>query len=105
MAEARGGVADELLASCWVPVASGSDPDALVALRSRGSTLWVTRLAAGEGRTLPAAPAAYVLLARGTVDVDTVGPLAEGDALGLTVPAPLRVVALEPAELLVWTFA
>jgi hypothetical protein len=39
------------------------------------------------------------------VEVDTVGPLDEGDALRLTVPAPFRVVACEPTELLVWTFA
>ncbi|MGI3784620.1 MAG: pirin family protein [Janthinobacterium lividum] len=102
---AGGGVADLRLAAEWVPVASGSDPDALTALRSRGTTLWVTRLTAGEGRTLPAAPSAYAFLARGSVDVDGVGLLDEGDALQLTLPAPLLVTARSPAELLVWTFA
>jgi redox-sensitive bicupin YhaK (pirin superfamily) len=100
-----GGVADHALAAGWVAVASGSDPDALVRLRSRGTALWVTRLAAGEERSLPESSSAYVFLARGSVDVDAVGPLEEGDALALTVPAPLTVVAREPAELLVWTFA
>ncbi|MGI3781623.1 MAG: pirin family protein [Janthinobacterium lividum] len=99
-----GGVAERVLDSAWVPLASGSDPDALTALRSRGTTLWVTRLAVGEERALPEAPSAYVLLARGSVDVDGVAPLDEGDALQLTVSAPFRVVAREPAELLVWTF-
>jgi redox-sensitive bicupin YhaK (pirin superfamily) len=102
---AGGGVADRALASAWVPVAAGSDPEALVRLRSHGTTLWVTRLAAGEERSLPEASSAYVLLARGSVEVDVVGQLDEGDALQLTVPAPFRVVAREPAELLVWTFA
>lgn len=100
-----GGVADAVLASGWSPVASGPGADALVNLRSLGTTLWVTRLAVGDERILPEAPNAYVLLARGAVDVDDVGPLEEGDALRLTVPAPFRVVAREPAELLVWTFA
>lgn len=100
------GAVDELaLAHGWVPVASGDDPGAIVDLRSRGTTLWVTRLAAGEERPLPEAPAAYVLLARGSVAVDGVGRLDEGDALAITTPAPLRVVAHEPAELLAWTFA
>ena len=100
-----GGVKASLLAATWVVIASGSDPDAVVDLRSRGTTLWVTRLAPGAKRTLPEAPSAYALLARGSVDVDSVGPLDEGDALALTVPAPLGVTAREPAELLVWTFA
>ncbi|MBB3327617.1 pirin family protein [Microlunatus antarcticus] len=100
-----GGFKPAYLASTWVAAASGSDPTAVVDLRSRGTTLWVTRLETGEERTLPASASAYVLLARGAVDVDGVGPLDEGDALELTVPAPLRVVAREPAEILAWTFA
>lgn len=100
-----GGVSGSFLASTWVAVASGSDPDAVVDLRSRGTTLWVTRLAAGERRTLPGARSAYVLLARGSVEVEVVGRLDEGDALALMVPAPLGVVAREPVELLAWTFA
>ena len=100
-----GGVADAVLDSGWFPVASGSDPDALVTLRSRGTTLWVTRLGAGAERSLPGAPSAYVLLARGSVEVDGVGRLDAGDALQLTAPAPLVVRAHDPAELLVWTFA
>jgi redox-sensitive bicupin YhaK (pirin superfamily) len=100
---ACGGAADRLLAATWVLAASGSDPDALVDLRSRGTSLWVTRLAAGDERTLPEAPSAYVLLGRGSVEVDGVGRLDEGDALRATVPFPARVVAHEPAELLAWT--
>jgi len=102
---ACGGVADHELAATWVPAASGSDPGALVNLRTRAATLWVTRFEPGEERTLPEAPDAYVLLCRGSVDVDEVGALHEGDALRLTVPAPFRVVARETSELLVWTFA
>ncbi|GAA3556504.1 pirin family protein [Microlunatus spumicola] len=100
-----GGVADESLASGWALAASGSDAEALVYLRSRGTSLWVTRLAPGVGRPLPEAPAAYALVARGAVEVEGVGRLDEGDALKITTPAPLAVTAVEPAELLVWTFA
>jgi len=98
-------VDEDALAAGWVPVASGSEPGAVVGLDSRGTTLWVTRLAPGDERSLPEASSAYVLLARGSAEVDPVGRLDEGDALQLSVPAPFRVVAHEPAELLVWTFA
>ena len=104
-AYAVGEVDSDALERAWVAVASGSDPAAVVDLRSRGTSLWVTRLAAGEERLLPEAPSAYGLVARGGVEVDGVGRLDEGDALKITTPAPLRVVAREPAELLVWTFA
>ena len=102
---ALGAVDEDALAAGWVPVASGSEAGSAVALLSRGTTLWVTRLAAGEERRLLEAPSAYVLLALGAVDVATVGPLAQGDALQLAVPAPFRLVAREASELLAWTFA
>ena len=102
---ASAAVDEDALAHGWVPVASADAAGAAVDLRSAGTTLWVTRLAAGGGRSLPEAPAAYVLLARGSVEVEGVGRLDEGDALAATTPAPLRVVAHEPAELLAWTFA
>jgi redox-sensitive bicupin YhaK (pirin superfamily) len=102
---ALGAVDDDALARAWVPVASGSEPAAAVHLRSRGTTLWVTRLAAGEGRVLPRAPTAYVLVAQGSAEVDGVGWLDAGDALRITRPAPLVVIARGSAELLVWTFA
>ena len=103
-AYALGAVDVTALATGWVAVASG-EPGALVDLRRRGTTLWVTRFDAAEERLLPEAPSAFVLVARGSVEVDEVGALAEGDSLRLTRRAALRVVADAPAELLVWTFA
>lgn len=99
-----GAVDAAALLTGWTAVASG-EPGAVVDLGSRGSTLWVTRLDRGAKRTLPGAPSAYVLVARGSVEVDEAGLLEEGDALAITRPVPLVVLAREPAELLVWTFA
>jgi len=93
------------LARGWVLAASGTDPAAAVALGVRGATLWVTRLPPGETRELPEAASAYAFLARGQVYVEPLGVLDDGDALAITSPASLALTALEPAELLVWTFA
>ena len=87
----------------WQPVASGSRHDAAVDLGSAGSTLWVTVLPPGTRRTLPAGPLAHLYLARGAVDVESVGPLAAGDSLRITGEAALAVTGLVEAELLVWT--
>ena len=63
---------------------SGSEPDAAVDLLNAGTTLWVTRLAPGDERVTPEAPTAYALVVRGSVEVEGVGRLDEGDALVLT---------------------
>jgi redox-sensitive bicupin YhaK (pirin superfamily) len=89
----------------WRPVVSGSDPDAAVSLGSAGSTLWVTVLDAGVRRELPTGPLAHLYLARGEVDVESVGPMAAGDALELTGEAALGVTGHVEAELLLWTMA
>ena len=92
------------LARGWVLVASGSDPAAAVALGTGGATLWVARLPPGESRRLPGAASAYAFLARGRLHVEPGETLDEGDALAVTGATPLSLTALEPAELLVWTF-
>ncbi len=101
---ALGMVDGSTLATGWVPVASG-EPGAVVDLRSRGTTLWVTRLEPGGRRTLPTARKAFALVVTGAAEVDGVGSLDAGDALEIDVRTPLVVVARTPAELLVWTFA
>ena len=92
----------------WRPVASGSHPDAAVHLGSRGSTLWVTVLASGVRRVLPAGPLAHFYLARGAVELEGVGPLVAGDSVRLTGEAALGVTGRvapdhEDAEVLLWT--
>ena len=93
------------LATDWRPVASGDHPDAAVCVATRGATLWVTRLAPGVSRVVPAGPLVHVFVATGEIDVESVGPLAEGDALRLSGDAQLRLTGVSPAEVLVWTMA
>jgi redox-sensitive bicupin YhaK (pirin superfamily) len=91
------------LAAGWRPVASGDHPDAAVSVATRGATLWVTRLAPGVVRLLPAAAQAHVFVATGVVEAEAVGRLEEGDALRLSGDAQLRLTGVQPAEVLVWT--
>ena len=58
----------------------------------------------GEGAALPEAPYVHVFVARGGVDLEGVGELAQGDAVRLTDSGGRRISALpgEPAEVLVW---
>ena len=91
------------LVSDWRPVASGDHPDAAVSVAARGATLWVTRLAPGVSRLLPAGPQLHVFVATGAVEAETVGRLAEGDALRLSGGAQLRLTGIRTAEVLVWT--
>ncbi len=91
------------LASGWRPVTSGEDPAAPVPVAVRGATLWVTRLAPGVSRLLPAAPQTHLFVATGAVEAEAAGRLEEGDALRLTGDAQLRLTGVRPAEVLVWT--
>jgi len=90
------------LAGGWLPIASGPHPDAVVTLGSAGSTLWVSVLPAGTSRTLPAGDLLHVYLARGVVEVETIGRLEPGDSLRLSGSAQLRLSAASEAEVLVW---
>jgi redox-sensitive bicupin YhaK (pirin superfamily) len=90
------------LVSDWVPIASGSHPDAVVSLGSAGSTLWVSVLPAGTSRMLPQGDLLHVYLARGVADVETIGQLEQGDSLRLSGAGQLRLSAPAEAEALVW---
>ncbi|HET7476521.1 MAG TPA: pirin family protein [Dermatophilaceae bacterium] len=87
----------------WVPVASGSRPDAAVRLNSAGSTLWAARLEPGVSRLLPLARLSHLYLTRGQLTCESVGLLTAGDSLRITGEAELRLTGGgEPAEVLVW---
>lgn len=101
----QGEVGRDALTADWVPVAAGSRTDAAVGLGTAGATLWVTVLAPGTARLLPAGPLAHLFVLRGSLELEAVGPFAAGDSLRVTGEAALRAVALTEAELLVWTFA
>jgi quercetin 2,3-dioxygenase len=90
------------LAGDWLPIASGSHADAVVRIGSAGSTLWGSVLPAGTSRMLPDAELLHVYLARGTLDVETIGQLEIGDSLRLSGRAQLRLTARTEAEVLVW---
>jgi quercetin 2,3-dioxygenase len=94
------------LARDWVPIASGRHSDAVVSLGSASSTLWVSVLPTGISRRLPDGDLLHVYLARGLVDVDTIGRLEPGDSLRLSGgAAQLRLSAPAEAEVLVWEMA
>ena len=94
-AELRGG---EL-----VPLASGLPGHrtaAAVGLGNRGAALHAARLPAGRSIALPVAPYVHLFVARGAVQLEGVGALAEGDAVRGC--GDRRLTAARPAELLVW---
>ncbi len=100
----QGQVERTALATDWVPVAAGRHPDAAVTLGTGGATLWVTVLAPGVSRLLPAGALAHLFVLRGRVVLEVVGELGEGDSLAMTGEAALRATAVTDAEVLVWTF-
>ena len=102
---AQAEITEAALGTDWVPVVSGSDPDRLVSVGTAGATLWVTTLEPGERRSLPEADLVHLFVARGAVDVETVGELITGDALRLTGGSAPTVQARTASELLVLTFA
>jgi quercetin 2,3-dioxygenase len=74
----------------------------VVSIGSAGSTLWVSVLPAGTSRLLPRGDLLHIYLARGAVDVETVGQVEQGDSLRLAGSAQLRLSAPLEAEVLVW---
>ncbi|MEP6462408.1 MAG: pirin family protein [Frankiaceae bacterium] len=98
-------IADEVLRSGLVPVASGMakhDGESAIRIRQRDAALYVARLDVGEAVTLPAAPYLHVFLARGAATLEGAGELSAGDAVRLTGVDGPRLTAREPTEVLVW---
>lgn len=102
---ARASVGAGDLVGGWVAVAGGAGAaggNAVVSLGRRDAALWVTRPEAGSVRALPDAPFVHLLVARGTVEVESCGALGAGDAVRCVDAGPLRLTVAEPAELLAW---
>ncbi|OBK24650.1 pirin family protein [Mycobacterium asiaticum] len=96
-------IEDHLLRGGLVTIASGSPRhDAAIKLHQRAAALHVARLDTGDAVDLPAAPYLHVFVARGTVSCEGAGELGPGDALRLTDTDGRRLIASEPAEVLVW---
>jgi redox-sensitive bicupin YhaK (pirin superfamily) len=96
---------DDLLRNRLAPVASGMAKhasDTAIRIAQRDATLYATRLDAGEHVAVPDAPFVHVFVARGTVDLEGAGTLAQGDAVRLTGVGGQRITAVEDAEVLIW---
>jgi redox-sensitive bicupin YhaK (pirin superfamily) len=98
-------IGDDRLRGGLVTVASGMDEhrDATaIRIRNRYAALHAGRLRSGDHVQVPDAPFVHLFVARGTVDLEGAGTLAEGDAVRLTGVGGQQVTAVEDAELLVW---
>jgi len=98
-------IEDELLRGGLVPVASGMDKHdgvSAIRIRNRYAALQAARLGVDQNIELPEAPYLHLFVARGTVDLEGAGLLAEGDAVRFTATGGQKVTAIEPAEILVW---
>ncbi|RAG85933.1 pirin family protein [Streptacidiphilus pinicola] len=96
---------DELLGGSLVTVASGMDRHrdaSAIRIRNRYAALHAARLRPGEQVALPEAPFLHLFVPRGSVDVEGVGALDEGDAARFTATGGQRVSAVTSAEVLVW---
>ncbi len=102
----QGDVTEALDAGDWVTLAAGLPSYADVAavrLRTGRAALHAARLSAGEAVHAPESPATHLFVARGTVEVDGVGPVGAGDALRAFGASGLRLTADDQgAELLAW---
>ena len=87
-----------------VPVASGmARHEAAIRIRQRDAALYAARLGDGESAALPAAPYVHLYVARGSVELESAGLLATGDAARIAGSDGPRVTAAGgPAEVLVW---
>ena len=89
------------------PIASGRGHDGAVSIQQKAATLWGARLKPGASVTLPDAPYVHLYIARGPVDLEGAGQLAEGDAARM-IAADGRVVTAPAdgagAEILAWEF-
>ena len=86
-----------------VPLVSGIGTlDAAVRIHASGAALHVARLGPGEAVVAPDAARLHVFVARGTVEVEGAGRLAEGDAARFTHEGGPRITGATHAEVLVW---
>ena len=98
-------IGDELLTGGLVPVASGMDKHdgaSAIRIRNRYAALHAARLQPGQSVELPEAPYLHLFVPRGAVTLEGAGALATGDAVRFTATGGQRVIATEPAEILVW---
>jgi quercetin 2,3-dioxygenase len=90
-----------------VPIASGKNHKAAVAIRQKHAVLWGGRFKAGESVQMPEAPFVHLYIAKGTVELEEAGILSTGDAVRLNAAGARRLTADSKigAEVLVWEMA
>ncbi len=96
---------DQLLADGLVTIASGMPEhrgEAAITIRNRHAALKGARLRPGQSVELPGAPYLHLFVPRGEVTLEGTGTLREGDAVRFTATGGQRVIAVDPAEILVW---
>ena len=95
----------ERLAGGLVTVASGRAghaDDTAVRIANRYAALHAARLSPGQEVTLPEAHYLHLFVPRGSVTLEGVGELAEGDTVRFTAVGGQRVTGVTDAEILVW---
>jgi len=98
-------ISDDRLREGLVPVATGMDrhvDEAAIRIKNRFATLHAARMEAGDLVSVPEAPFNHVFVARGDIDLEGAGRLAEGDAVRLTGVDGQRITAHDDAEILIW---
>ncbi|MEX0761979.1 MAG: pirin family protein [Dehalococcoidia bacterium] len=85
-----------------VAVASGKGLSGAVKIHQEAATLWAARLAPGESVQMPSAPYVHLFVPVGSVDVEGVGELHEGDAMRFTAAESHRITGLTNSEVLIW---
>lgn len=96
---------DALLRGALVPVASGMDRyknDSAIRINNKNAALHVARIRPAAAVNLPDAPFLHVFVAQGTVDMEGVGPLYDGDAVRLSDSGGQRLTSADGAEVLIW---
>jgi len=95
---------DELARGGLVPIASGQGHDAAISIQQREAVLWGARLQPGDRVQVPDSPFGHVFVARGSVELESIGDLGAGDAARLhDADGPGLVAGADGAEVLIWT--
>jgi quercetin 2,3-dioxygenase len=98
-------IAPERLAGGLVTVASGIPDhaaDTAIRIANRSAALHAARLRPAQEVALPEAPFLHLFVPRGSVELEGVGRLDEGDAVRLTATGGQRVTGVSDGEILVW---
>lgn len=87
-----------------VPIASGMNHEAAIAIRQKHAVLWGGRLKPGESVQVPDALLVHLYIAKGRAELEGAGLLNTGDAVRLTAAGARRLTAdsHQGSEVLVW---